>query len=182
MGKIIRIIDCMGFTNIKLFIMKYVLRKKVNFSVKHVISFNTKIDISRNAKLNLGKMVNITRAALGVRENAFLDIKDGVFMNSGMIVTCREYVSIGEDTLFGPNVLIYDHDHAINQDGIVEKKKFVTKPVVIGKNCWIGAGTIILKGTTIGDNCIVGAGCVLNETYPDNSVIIQKRETSIREK
>lgn len=182
MSKLFRVIDCMGFTNFKLIVMKYLFRKKVQFSLIHVISSNTRIELSKDAKLNLGKMTNITRSTLCIRESGSLDIQKGVFMNSGVVVTCREHISIGEDTLFGPNVLIYDHDHAINQNGLVEKKKFVTKPVDIGKGCWIGAGTVILKGTVVGDNSIVGAGCVLNGIYPPNSVIVQKRETSIREK
>lgn len=182
MSKLFRVIDCMGFTNLKLVVMKYLFRKKIQFSLIHVISSNTRIELAKGAKLNLGKMTNITGSMLCIRENGLLDIQKGVFMNSGVIVTCRERISIGEDTLFGPNVLIYDHDHAINKDGFVEKKKFVAKPVEIGKGCWIGAGTIILKGTVIGENSIVGAGCVLNGTYPSNSVIVQKRETSIREK
>ena len=52
----------------------------------------------------------------------------------------------------------------------------ITAPVIIGKNCWIGAGTIILKGSQIGDNCVVGAGCVLKGNYADDSLIIQKRD------
>lgn len=49
----------------------------------------------------------------------------------------------------------------------------------IGKNCWIGANTVILRGTTIGDNSVIGAGCVLKGEYPAGAIIIQKRETTI---
>ena len=52
--------------------------------------------------------------------------------------------------------------------------------MIIGKNCWIGANTIILKGTIIGDNCVVGAGCVLKGKYPDSTIIIQKRITETK--
>ena len=36
---------------------------------------------------------------------------------------------------------------------------------------------MILRGTKLGDNCVVGAGCVIRGEYPDNTVIVQKRET-----
>lgn len=46
------------------------------------------------------------------------------------------------------------------------------KDVTIGKDCFIGARTVILGGTKIGDHCIVGAGTViLGKTYPDYSII-----------
>lgn len=46
-----------------------------------------------------------------------------------------------------------------------------TKPVVIGKNVFIGCNSIILKGTVLGDNCVVGAGSVVSGTYEPSSVI-----------
>lgn len=36
----------------------------------------------------------------------------------------------------------------------------------IGKNCWIGMNTVILKGVTIGYNSIIGAGSVVNSDIP----------------
>ena len=54
-----------------------------------------------------------------------------------------------------------------------------TAPIIIGKNCWIGAGAIILKGSKIGNNCTVGAGAVIKGTYADNSLVIQKRNIQI---
>ncbi len=50
--------------------------------------------------------------------------------------------------------------------------------VRIGKNVWIGAGSIILDGTVIGDNCVVVAGSLVNRRYPDN-VIIQGNPAKI---
>ena len=78
----------------------------------------------------------------------------------------------------GPNACIYDHDHDFRAG--LDELRFKTAPVVIGKNCWIAAGTVILMGTTIGDNCMIGAGCILKGNIPANSVVTQKRETVIR--
>ena len=52
------------------------------------------------------------------------------------------------------------------------KEKIGTKPVVIGKNCFIGCNTLILKGTQLGDGCVVGAGAVVSGKFPPNSVIV----------
>ncbi|MDE7321143.1 MAG: hypothetical protein K2N73_00170 [Lachnospiraceae bacterium] len=41
-------------------------------------------------------------------------------------------------------------------------------PVHVGRNCWIGAGTIILPDITIGDNTVIGAGSVATKDTPAN--------------
>lgn len=48
----------------------------------------------------------------------------------------------------------------------------ITKPVVIGKNCWIGTGAIILPGITIGDDAIVGAGAVVTKDVLPKTVVV----------
>lgn len=45
-------------------------------------------------------------------------------------------------------------------------------PVHIGKNCWIGAGSVILPGITIGDNTVIGAGSVVTKDIPENVVAV----------
>ena len=45
------------------------------------------------------------------------------------------------------------------------------RPIVIGKNCFIGCNALILKGTELGDGCVVGAGAVVAGTFEANSVI-----------
>ena len=45
-------------------------------------------------------------------------------------------------------------------------------PVHIGKNCWIGAGAVILPGVTIGDNTVIGAGSIVTKDIPANVVAV----------
>ena len=53
-----------------------------------------------------------------------------------------------------------------------EKGYQYNAPVHIGKNCWIGAGAVILPGITIGDNTVVGAGSVVTKDLPDGVVAV----------
>lgn len=50
---------------------------------------------------------------------------------------------------------------------------------MIGEGCWIGAGTIILKGVTIGDNVLISAGSLVKRDIPSNSLFYNKRENSV---
>ena len=83
---------------------------------------------------------------------------------------------IGDNTIFGPNVVIYDNDHII-RDGKIIDNEFETEPVIIGANVWIGAGAIILKGAVIEDNCVIAAGSVVTRKVESNNIMIQKRVT-----
>ncbi|MFI3177171.1 MAG: acyltransferase [Eubacteriales bacterium] len=93
---------------------------------------------------------------------------------SGATIYARESIRIGDHTMVGGNVKILDNDfhplevEARNQD---EKAKIEARPIIIGKNCFIGCNTIILKGTVLGDGCIVGAGAVVSGQYGNGSVI-----------
>ena len=65
-----------------------------------------------------------------------------------------------------PNVLIYDHNHLFDAKHGVYQRDFSIGEVIIGKNCWIGAGAIILKDVHIGDHSVVGAGSVVTKDVP----------------
>ena len=94
---------------------------------------------------------------------------------SGATIYAFESITIGDDTLIGANCKIVDNDfHPLEVD--YRKPEFIqshTKrsPVIIGKNCFIGMNSIILKGTELGNNVIVGAGSVVHGTFPDNCII-----------
>lgn len=107
-----------------------------------------------------------------------MTIGSNVKINYNCIFVCHNLIEIGEGTEFSPSVYVYDHDHDYRVG--LKNNKFKSAPIVIGQNCWIGANTVILRGTTIGNNCVVGAGCILNGTHEDNSLIIQKRETVLK--
>lgn len=118
-------------------------------------------------------------AKIRVRKAAKCEIGNNTSVNSNNMIVCRESIKIGNNVYLSPNVQIYDHDHDFRVEGGVTAGKYKTTPVEIGDSCWIGANTVILRGTKLGRNCVVGAGCVLKGEYPDDSVIVQKRETIV---
>lgn len=71
------------------------------------------------------------------------------------------YCSIGANVMIGGGVHPTDQrsTHPLMYDEGYQEQ---IKPVVIGSDCWIGQGSIILDGVTIGDGVIVGAGSVVS--------------------
>lgn len=93
---------------------------------------------------------------------------------SGATIYARKGISIGDNTLIGGNVKIFDNDfHPIEVEArnIDDKDAIRTREVVIGKDCFIGCNALILKGTKIGDGSVVGAGSVVCGEFPADVVI-----------
>ena len=100
---------------------------------------------------------------------------------SGATIYARKSIRIGDNTCIGGNAKILDNDfHPIEME---QRNRLLhdphggdsdlvpARPISIGKNCFIGCNSIILKGTVLGDGCVVGAGAVVCGKFEPNSVI-----------
>lgn len=94
-----------------------------------------------------------------------------VYANFNLTCVDDTHIYVGDYTMFGPNVTIATAGHPI-QPELREQGYQYNMPVHIGKNCWIGAGVIIVPGITIGDNVVIGAGSVVTKNLPDNVVAV----------
>ncbi|MDA1649385.1 MULTISPECIES: acyltransferase [Bacillus cereus group] len=140
---------------------------------------DTVIDLNNGGKCTLGKnLTTESNVQLASVHGGELSIGDNIFFNSNCIIVCRKSVKIGNGTIFGPNVCIFDHDHKFGSQGKMSGYK--CSDIEIGENCWIGAGSIILRGSIIGDNCVIGAGCIIKGEIPPNSLVTGERGIKVR--
>lgn len=142
-------------------------------------SCSTKFAVGGGGKIRLMKKIHTKRNVIFEADGGTIDIGEGCFFNNGSMVVAKERVSIGKRCAFGPNTLIYDHDHNIYSEKDIHDSGFLTSPVVIGDNVWIGANSVILRGSVIGNGCVIGAGSVIKGIYPADTVVIQKRNEDI---
>lgn len=122
------------------------------------------------------RTIIVTRAP-----GAVIEIGDNVGI-SGATIYARKGIYIGENTCVGGNCKILDNDfHPIDVEERLRLLNDVhggdaadlipTREIHIGKNCFLGCNSIILKGTVLGDGCVVGAGAVVSGKFEDNCVI-----------
>ena len=90
----------------------------------------------------------------------------GVFLNFNCVILDVCEVEIGDQTQIGPGVQILTADHPRDPAERAAGIEF-GKPIVIGRNVWIGGGAIILPGLSIGDDAIIGAGSVVTRDVPE---------------
>ena len=127
--------------------------------------------IGPNANIQFGHTVRFLQDFTG-HFYGNITIGNNVFFNRGCYVAAHSSVTIGDHCLFGEGVSIHDENHVIGLGSEpIASRGFVTKPVTIGNNVWIGAKATILPGITIGDNAVVGANAVVTHDVTANTIV-----------
>ena len=178
--RVIKVLINIILANMKLLILNLLNPKSLKYHPFNFISFNCTVTLFSRGKIVLGKKVKInSHSTLSAIDGGLLKVGNNSFINNNCQIVSHKSITIGDDVMIGPNVVIVDHNHKYNNKGIL-KKEYKSDDIIIGNNVWIGANSVILKGTRIGNNSIVAAGSVIHGEYDEKSLIVQKRNTEIR--
>lgn len=157
--------------------VKLKCRRKMIFKGTALIEDGVKIDALSKSGLEVGENFSLGRNSIiectgVIRElGEKLTIGKNVGIAANAFISMRGPVTIGDDTIFGPNVAIHAENHIFtNLDKPIRLQGASRKGITIGKDCWIGSGVKILDGVTIGDGCIIAAGAVVNKDIPSYSI------------
>lgn len=100
-----------------------------------------------------------------------ITVGDYFYSNHNLIITDGAKVTFGDHVFIAPNCCFTTAEHALDPE--MRKAGIeVAKPITVGSNVWIGAGSTILAGVTIGDNSVIGAGSVVKKSIPENVVAV----------
>lgn len=99
-----------------------------------------------------------------------IEIGSNFYSNHNLTIVDVCKVTIGNNVLFGPHVMISTGTHPL--DPIERQKTEYGASISIGNDVWVGGNVSILPGVNIGNNCVIGAGSVVNRDIPDNSVAV----------
>lgn len=94
-----------------------------------------------------------------------------IYANFNLTLVDDTHIYVGDHTMFGPNVTIATAGHPILPE-LRAKGLQYNAPVHIGKNCWLGAGVIVLPGVSIGEDTVIGAGSIVTKDIPAHVVAV----------
>lgn len=160
----------MKFINKLIYIVKNIAFKK---NIPFAIIKSCDLEFSRESDIKIdGSIYCSPGCSIRVRKNGRLHIGKDCFFNNNCVLTSRQSIQIGDNVIFGPNVVIFDHDHDFCSSNM--REKYISEPIIIEDNVWVGANSIILRGAHIKEGTVIGAGCIVKGTVDSNVVYYNK--------
>ncbi len=138
-----------------------------------------------NQGISLGKSCMIGRHSILGCKNSDILIGDHVGISPHCIIHAVDIsrVVVEDQVVIGPMVYLAggsNYHFEKTEVPISEQGMDLKGGIHIGKNCWIGANTVILDGVTVGNDCIIGAGSVVTKDLPPFAVALGNPAKIIR--
>ena len=148
--------------------LKLLVNPKIKIGKNSTIKYSSEFKLTDGAKLVIGSNCTIKENSyfLLTKPNPYLQMGDYVGIGRNCYIAIKDHLEIGSYTRIGPNVTILDQDHTYEKSDLIMNQHADIQKVKIGKDVWIGANAIVLKGITIGDGAILGAGSIVTRDIP----------------
>jgi acetyltransferase-like isoleucine patch superfamily enzyme len=152
----------------------YKIAEIINRTIKLSHELNTAADIDASRSI-LGDIIGAKIdesttifAPFYTNFGKFISIGKNVFINHACSFLDMGGITLEDEVLIGPRVNLITENHPQDPG---DRRALITKPIIIKRNAWIGAGATILPGVTIGENSIVAAGAVVSKDVAANTVV-----------
>jgi len=97
-----------------------------------------------------------------------ISLGKNVFINHACTFLDLGGIVIEDKVLVGPKVSLITENHPVRPE---DRKMLDLKRIVLKRNCWIGANSVILPGVTVGENSVVAAGSLVTKDVPADTVV-----------
>ena len=177
-----KLIDCV--IRIPEIIYRYKMKLKLNLSYlpyipKRIELINPDfIHVGKGFCAKEGVRIEAWRSHNKESYDASIEIGNDVLIQNGTHISAIGHMVIGDNVLFGSNVLVTDNDHGDSGSYQIlniapRKRKLSFKGnISIGNNVWIGDKATILSGVFIGDGAVIGANSVVTKNVPAYSIAV----------
>ncbi len=152
------------------------------YKISGVVDRTIKLSQLLNSATDINSIRDLLSEIIGVRIDESTTIFAPFHTNFGKSISIGKHVFINhacsfldmggitleDHVLIGPRVNLVTENHPLDP---ADRRAVITKPIVIKRNAWIGAGATILPGVTVGENAVVAAGAVVSRDVPPNVVV-----------
>ena len=126
----------------------------------------------RKRGFRFGKNVVVSRKGIRKIGKGHILCSDNVNINAEVMFVALKDIVIGENSTIAYRALLTT---SANPNAPYNRLCRIYKPknesIIIGNDCWIGAGAILLPGVNIGNGSVVAAGAVVNKDVPENVMV-----------
>ena len=139
---------------------------QLNFKLNHTMPYTDEYNaLVKEIFGEIGEGSRVMTPTTVVRGKNVKIGKRVVVMNNSLFMSAGG-ITIEDDVLVAANSQLISNNHDPQEHDIL-----TCKPILLKRNCWIGAGATILPGVTVGENAIVGAGSVVTKDVEANTVV-----------
>ena len=130
-----------------------------------------RVHVSGTANIKLGKRCRLgMEVELRTVEAGRIHIGEDTRLNKGCTLTSYAQIRIGDFTIIGEFVSIRDANHGLKRGEPMRYQPHTCKPILVGRDVWIGRGSCILPGVTSGEGAVIGANSVVTRDVPDFAI------------
>jgi acetyltransferase-like isoleucine patch superfamily enzyme len=129
-----------------------------------------KLHMTPGATLVIGNNVHFRSGfRADIVANSVLTIGNDIAFNRDCWIGVSSSITIEDSCIFGPFVTFTDGNHRFDDaDTPIHQQGLELRPLVIGRNVWIGAKATIIHN--VGANAVIGANAVVTKPIPDNAI------------
>lgn len=137
------------------------------FKINHTMPYTEEYDslVKELFMDNIGENSRVMPPMTVVRGNKVKIGRNVVVMNNALFMAAGG-ITIEDNAMVAANAQLISNNHDLYDHAVL-----TCKPVLLKRNCWIGAGATILPGVTVGVNAVVAAGAVVTKNVEDNTVV-----------
>ena len=101
-----------------------------------------------------------------------LRVGNKVVFGAKNTINCYLDIDIGDDCIFADWIYVCDFDHKYDDlDVTIKKQGIVKSPVVIGRDCWLGEKSTVLRGVAVGEGSVIASHALVNRDVPPRSIV-----------
>lgn len=126
----------------------------------------------RNALVERGSGSRIY-SSVSIKYPRNVTIGANVFVNHDCLLWAgpTSRIVVGDDVLFGPRVTLVASNHGIQRDGLIRLNPWEDSDIVVGKDVWLGANSVVLAGVKIGDGAVIAAGAIVTKDVSPYTIV-----------
>lgn len=127
--------------------------------------------LGKNSRLRIGhNCIFGPGSVIWVEDGASLNIGDNFYCNNNCVFRSSKNISIGNNVLFGWNVVLNTTDGHILSCNNEESE--LEGDIVLGNHIWIAANVVVAKNIKIANECVVAQHSLVNKSFNLSNCLI----------